>query len=140
MPQEQSPTVIVMNPTTQILHFDDFSWVTPQKSLLFKESITYLQNHIKMNVNDQGMIIKDNHASVDISSIIRNWLATALSSTKEEFVKAIMAPLSSEANPKDHDFVKFAISGGPENTDSKRVKEDSEKLLKEAVFGLVSLL
>ncbi|CAJ0840649.1 13784_t:CDS:2 [Entrophospora sp. SA101] len=114
--------------------------VTPQKSLLFKESITYLQNHIKMNVNDQGMIIKDNHASVDISSIIRNWLATALSSTKEEFVKAIMAPLSSEANPKDHDFVKFAISGGPENTDSKRVKEDSEKLLKEAVFGLVSLL
>src|SRR6185312_3121878 len=32
------------------------------------------------------------------------------------------------------------VSGGPENTDPKHVKEDSEKLLKEAVFGLVSLL
>ncbi|CAG8677225.1 12497_t:CDS:10, partial [Acaulospora morrowiae] len=78
--------------------------VTPQKSVLFKESVTYLQNHINIDVNDQGMIIKDNHTSEEISSIIRNWLIMALTSPKEEFVKAIMSPLSSEASPKDHDF------------------------------------
>ncbi|CAG8817601.1 23574_t:CDS:2, partial [Racocetra persica] len=78
--------------------------VTPQKSALFKESVIYLQNHIKINVNDQGMIIKDNHTTEEISSIIRNWLIMALTSPKEEFVKAIMTPLSSEASPKDHDF------------------------------------
>ena len=32
------------------------------------------------------------------------------------------------------------ISGGPESTDLKHVKEDTEKLLKEAMFGLASLL
>ncbi|RHZ60194.1 hypothetical protein Glove_357g41 [Diversispora epigaea] len=53
--------------------------ITPQKSVLSKESVTYLQNYIELNVNDQGMIIKDNHASVKIPSIIRNWLITALS-------------------------------------------------------------
>ncbi|CAG8621175.1 5530_t:CDS:10, partial [Diversispora eburnea] len=174
--------------------------VTPQKSALFKESVTYLQNHIKIDVNDQGMIIKDNHTSEEISSIIRNWLIMALTSPKEEFVNAIMTPLSSEASPKDHDFrqicefilydfyfmtkkgplkrdiveldcmrevkkifpkfdlpinqadglgvrnssnkevVFIEILGGPENKDQKKLKEDSEKLLKEAVFGLVSLL
>ncbi|CAG8456428.1 17373_t:CDS:2 [Acaulospora colombiana] len=151
-------------------------------------------------------------------------------SPKEEFVKAIMTPLSSEASPKDHDFrqicefilydfyfmtkkgplkrdigertfiverivplfkaiqsvyneykfhwieveldcmrevkkifpnfdlpinqadglgmrnssnkavVFIEVLGGPENTDKKKLNEDSEKLLKEAVFGLVSLL
>ncbi|CAG8658009.1 24996_t:CDS:10, partial [Cetraspora pellucida] len=202
--------------------------VTPQKSALFKESVIYLQNHIKINVNDQGMIIKDNHTTEEISSIIRNWLIMAL--TGKEFVKVIMTPLSSEASPKDHDFrqicefilydfyfmtkkgplkrdigehtyivervvslfkaiqsvyneykfhwieveldcmremkkifpkfdlpinqadglgvrnssnkevVFIEILGGPENNDQKKLKEDSEKLLKEAVFGLVSLL
>lgn len=32
------------------------------------------------------------------------------------------------------------VSGGPENTDLSHVKEDAEKLLKEVIFGLVSLL
>ncbi|CAG8671232.1 9668_t:CDS:10 [Cetraspora pellucida] len=176
--------------------------ITPQKLMLFKESVTYLPNHIKIDVNDEGMIIKDNHTSEEISGIIRNWLIMALTSPKEEFVKAIMTPLSSEASPKDCDFrqicefvlydfyfmtkkgplkrdigeleldcmreakkifpkfdlpiyqadglgvrnsskkevVFIEILGGPENTDQKKLKEDSEKLLKEAVFGLVSLL
>ncbi|CAG8615561.1 12223_t:CDS:10 [Ambispora gerdemannii] len=158
----------------------DNAEITPQKLMLFKESVTYLPNHIKIDVSDEGMIIKDNHTSEEISGIIRNWLIMALTSPKEEFVKSTMTPLSSEASPKDCDFVKFAIEldcmrevkkifpqyyltiyqadglgvrnsnkkevvfieilGGPENTDQKKLKEDSEKLLKEAVFGLVSLL
>ncbi|CAG8440801.1 16008_t:CDS:10, partial [Acaulospora morrowiae] len=173
--------------------------ITPQKSVLSKESVTYLQNYIELNVNGQGMIIKDNHTSEETSSIIRNWLITALTSPKEEFVKAIIAPLSSEASPKDHDFRQicefvlydfyFMTKKGPlrrdvsENTyivdriaplfkaiqsvyneykfhwieveldcmrEVKKIfpkfdlpinqADDSEKLLKEAVFGLVSLL
>ncbi|CAG8495339.1 8366_t:CDS:10, partial [Cetraspora pellucida] len=212
--QEQLPTAIVTNPAIQTsrtppprpnLNNANIQ-VTPQKSVLFKESITYLQNHIKLNVNDQGMIIKDNHTSIKISNIIRNWLITALSSTSEEFVKAIMTPLSSDASPlkrnigertfiverivplfkaiqsvyKEYKFhwieieldcmrevkryfqkfdltinqadgigvrnstdkavIFIEVSGGPENTDLTHVKEDAEKLLKEAVFGLVSLL
>ncbi|RHZ77003.1 hypothetical protein Glove_186g36 [Diversispora epigaea] len=68
--QEKIPTVIVTNPTTRITrtpsprpNIDNANiQITPQKSVLFKDSVTYLQNHIKMNVNNQGMIIKDNHA------------------------------------------------------------------------------
>jgi len=77
--------VIVTNPTTQTPRTPpprpnvDNIQVTPQKSVLIKEPVTYLQNHIKINVNDQGTIIKDNHTSVEISSIIRNWLVTVLS-------------------------------------------------------------
>ncbi|CAG8456869.1 6987_t:CDS:10, partial [Funneliformis caledonium] len=236
--QEQLPTVLIMKPTTQIPKTPSSrpninnanTQITPQKSVLFQKSVTYLQNHIKMNVNDQGMIIKDNHESVDISSTIRNWLVTALSSSNEEFIKAITAPLSIEASKKDHKFRQICefvlydfyfttkegslkrnigertfiverivplfkaiqsvyreynfhwieteldcmrevkklfpqfdltinqadglgirnssnkeilfieVSGGPESTDSKHAKEDAEKLLKEAVFGLVSLL
>ncbi|CAG8571944.1 11245_t:CDS:10 [Diversispora eburnea] len=239
--QEQLPTVIVTNPTTRITrtpsprpNIDNANiQITPQKSVLFKDSVTYLQNHIKMNVNNQGMIIKDNrapNASVDISNIIRNWLVKILSSTKEEFKKAIMTPLTSEASQKDKKFreicefilydfyfttkggplkrnvgertyiverivpifkaiqsiyeeIKFhwieielncmkeikklhpdfnltinqadglgirnssnkailfiEVSGGPESSDLKHAKEDSEKLLKEAIFGLVSIL
>ncbi|CAG8594805.1 2717_t:CDS:2 [Paraglomus occultum] len=234
--QDQLSTLIVTNPIIQTPgtppprpNVNNIQ-VTPQKSVLFKDSVTYLQNHIKIDVNDQGMIIKDNHTSEEISSIIRNWLIMALTSSKEEFVKAIMTPLSSEASPKDHDFrqicefilydfyfmtkkgplkrdigertyiverivplfkaiqsvyneykfhwieveldcirevkqifpkfdlpinqadglgmrnssnkavVFIEVLGGPENTDQKKLKEDSEKLLKEAVFGLVSLL
>ncbi|CAG8608940.1 1378_t:CDS:10 [Diversispora eburnea] len=206
--QEQLPTVIVTNPTTQIPRTPSPRpnvsniQVTPQKSVLFKESVTYLQNHIRLNVNDQGMIIKDNDTSVEISSIIRNWLVTVLSSSKEDFIKAIMTPLSPlKRNIGERTFIverivplfkaiqsiyneykfhwieieldcmrevkkifpKFnltinqadglgirnssnkavmfiEVSGGPENTDPKHVKEDSEKLLKELIFGLVSLL
>ncbi|CAG8820015.1 44764_t:CDS:2 [Gigaspora margarita] len=183
--------------------------ITPQKLMLFKESVTYLQNHIKIDVNGQGMIIKDNHISEGISGIIRNWLIKALTSPKKEFVKVIMTPLGSEASPKDCDFCQIcefilynfyfmtkrgplkrdigehtyiveriaplfksiksvynneykfhwievgSVLGqadglgvqnsskkenGPENTDQKKLKEDSEKLLKEAIFGFVSLL
>ncbi|CAG8598163.1 6905_t:CDS:10 [Gigaspora rosea] len=132
--QEQLPTAIVTNPATQTLPLKSSVnnaniQVTPQKSVLFKESVTYLQNHIKLNVNDQGMIIKDNHMSIKIPSIIRNWLITALSSTSEGDKKF---------NQQSSHFIE--VSGGPENTDLTHVKEDAEKLLKEAVFGLVSLL
>ncbi|RIB12515.1 hypothetical protein C2G38_2249459 [Gigaspora rosea] len=78
--------------------------ITPQKLMLFTESVIYLQNHIKIDVNGQGMIIKDNHTSGEISGIIRNWPITALTSPKEEFVKVIMTPLNSEASQKDCDF------------------------------------
>ncbi|CAG8471905.1 14155_t:CDS:2 [Acaulospora colombiana] len=83
--QEQLPTVIVTNPITQTpgtplpRHNVNHIQATPQKSVLFKESVTYLQNHIKINVNNQGIIIKDNHTSAEISSVIRNWLVTVLS-------------------------------------------------------------
>jgi len=59
--------------------------ITPQKFMLFKESVTYLQNHIKINVNDEGMIIKDNHTSEEISGIIRNWLIMALTVSYHKF-------------------------------------------------------
>src|SRR2546429_563407 len=42
------------------------------------------------------------------------------------------------SNNKEIVFIE--VSGGPENTVPKHVKEDSEKLIKEAMFGLVSLL
>ncbi|KAF0468905.1 hypothetical protein F8M41_025725 [Gigaspora margarita] len=170
--------------------------ITPQKLMLFKESISYLQNHIKIDVNGQGIITKDNHISGGISDIIRNWLVKTLMSPKEEFVKAIMTPLGSEASPKDCDFRQiceyilydfyFMTKKGPLKRNigertyiveriaplfksiqsiyneykfhwieveldcmrevkkifprSKKLKEDSEKLLNEAIFGLVSLL
>ncbi|CAG8841956.1 17622_t:CDS:2, partial [Gigaspora margarita] len=77
--------------------------ITPQKLMLFKESVAYLQNHTKIDVNGQGMIIKDNYILEGISGIIRNCLIKALTSPKEKFVKAIMTPLDSEASPKDCD-------------------------------------
>ncbi|CAG8636436.1 6598_t:CDS:10 [Paraglomus brasilianum] len=193
--QEQLPIVIVTNPTTQTPRTPpprpnvDNIQVTPQKSVLIKESVTYLQNHIKINVNDQGTVIKDNHTSVEISSIIRNWLVTVLSegplkrnigertfiverivplfkaiqSAYKEYkfhwieieldcmreVKKIFPKFNLTINQADGLGVRnssnkaimfIEVSGGPENTDPKHVKEDSEKLLKEAVFGLVSLL
>ncbi|CAG8638983.1 5528_t:CDS:10 [Ambispora gerdemannii] len=233
--RELLPTVIVTNPTTQTPRTPPPRpnvniQVTPQKSVLFKESITYLQNHIEIDINDQGMIIKDNHISEKISSMVRNWLIMTLTSPKEEFVKATRTPLSLEASTKDHDFrqicefvlydfyfmtmkgplkrdigertyiverivplfkaiqsvhnefkfhwieveldcmrevkkifpkfdlpinqadglgvrnssnkavIFIEVAGGPENIDPQHVKGDSEKLLKEAVFGLVSLL
>ncbi|RHZ60193.1 hypothetical protein Glove_357g40 [Diversispora epigaea] len=43
-------------------------------------------------------------------------------------------------NSTNKEVIFIEVSGGPENTDLNHVKEDAEKLLKEAVFGLVSLL
>lgn len=38
------------------------------------------------------------------------------------------------------EIVFIEVSGGPENAVLKHIKEDTEKLIKEAMFGLVSLL
>ncbi|CAG8769309.1 3746_t:CDS:1, partial [Acaulospora colombiana] len=38
------------------------------------------------------------------------------------------------------ELIFIEISGGPENPVEKHVKEDTEKLIKEAMFGLISLL
>ncbi|CAG8596990.1 10951_t:CDS:10 [Diversispora eburnea] len=78
--------------------------ITPQKSTLSTKSVNYLQNHIEMNVNDQGAIIKENDTSGEISNSIRNWLVTVLLSSKEDFMKAIMSPLGTDASLEDHKF------------------------------------
>ncbi|RIB29227.1 hypothetical protein C2G38_2239057 [Gigaspora rosea] len=147
--QEQLPTAIVTNPATQTLPLKSSVnnaniQVTPQKSVLFKESVTYLQNHIKLNVNDQGMIIKDNHMSIKIPSPLKRNIG------ERTFIVERIVPLfkAIQSVYKDYKFhwieveldCMREVSGGPENTDLTHVKEDAEKLLKEAVFGLVSLL
>lgn len=38
------------------------------------------------------------------------------------------------------EIIFIEVSGGPENAVLKHVKEDTEKLIKEAMFGLISLL
>ncbi|PKK58368.1 hypothetical protein RhiirC2_763447 [Rhizophagus irregularis] len=38
------------------------------------------------------------------------------------------------------EIIFIEVSGGPENAVMKHVKEDTEKLIKEAMFGLISLL
>ncbi|KAG9303613.1 hypothetical protein G9A89_018509 [Geosiphon pyriformis] len=43
-------------------------------------------------------------------------------------------------NSSNKAVIFIEVSGGPENIDSKHVNKDSEKLLKEAVFGLYILV
>ncbi|CAG8518454.1 6668_t:CDS:2, partial [Acaulospora colombiana] len=158
--QGQLSTLTVTNPIIQTPgtppprpNVNDMQ-VTPQKSVLFKESVTYLQNHIKIDVNDQGMIIKDNHTYEEISAIQSvyneykfHWIEVELDCKRE--VKQIFPKFDLPINQADglgmrnssnKAIVFIEVLGGPENTDQKKLKEDSEKLLKEAVFGLVSLL
>ncbi len=60
-------------PTPSLRQCEEATITTPQKPMLFKHVATYLQNHILIKVNEQGMIMKgDNHVLVNIPDIIHN--------------------------------------------------------------------
>ncbi|KAG9302392.1 hypothetical protein G9A89_011442 [Geosiphon pyriformis] len=77
---------------------------------------------------------------------IFNWIEVQLDCIKE--VKMLFPEFDLTLNKADgvlkvsnnKEIVFIEVSGGPESTVPKHVKEDSEKLIKEAMFGLVSLL
>jgi len=76
-----------------------------------------------------------------------DWIEVQLNSIKE--VKQLFPKFDLTMNRADgvcmkassnKEIVFIEVSGGPKSTVAKHVWEDSEKLIKEAMFGLVSLL
>ncbi|CAG8605335.1 6734_t:CDS:10, partial [Scutellospora calospora] len=204
--------------------------ITPLKPVLSKKSAQYLRDHIEIKTNDRYAIIKTEEDSIQIPGIIYDWLVRTLSTNKEEFKTAIMAPFKPEEfkdlyrfrlvcemvlcdfyymtqqgrlernigertytaerivplfkalqstyceykfhwieiqvnsikemqkafpnfdliiNKADgigikvssnHVVIFIEVSGGPSNPDKNHIKDDAEKLLKEATFGLVLIL
>ncbi|CAG8605973.1 9780_t:CDS:2 [Paraglomus brasilianum] len=64
-----------------------------------------------------------------------DWIETEVTSIKDAKADGIGVKLGSN---KEHIFIE--VAGGPENTTEKHANDNAEKLIKEAIFGLVSLL
>jgi len=64
-----------------------------------------------------------------------DWIETEVTSIKDAKADGIGVKLGSN---KEHIFIE--VAGGPENTTEKHANDNTEKLIKEAIFGLVSLL
>ncbi|CAJ0886045.1 2784_t:CDS:10 [Entrophospora sp. SA101] len=129
---------------------------TPQKPTLFADSVKYLDNHFSVVINQQCVIMKEIKVDI-IPGSVHDWLLNVLSFFNDQrwsvkplywgmkvhsgknraFIQADSVGMK-VSNNKEIIFIE--VSGGPENTVPKHVKEDSEKLIKEAMFGLVSLL
>ncbi|CAB4428781.1 unnamed protein product [Rhizophagus irregularis] len=154
------------SPKTPPLRPRQTTITTPHKPTLSELSIQYLAKHISVDVNGQCVIMKTDQVDT-IPEAIRGWLVTALMSEKDvcetilyDFFSMTSENtldrnigerkyISSTLNKVDGIGVKVAsnkeivfieVSGGLENAILKHIKEDTEKLIKEVMFGLVSLL
>ncbi|PKB97802.1 hypothetical protein RhiirA5_384396 [Rhizophagus irregularis] len=120
--------------------------ITPHKPTLYEHTAKYLSKHFSMSINQDCVIMKANQV-VTIPSEIRHWLIDSFSFIKD--VKSVFPEFDFTLSKVDgigfktgsnKELVFIEISGGPESPVEKHVKEDTEKLIKEAMFGLISLL
>ncbi|KAF0442185.1 hypothetical protein F8M41_003694 [Gigaspora margarita] len=138
---------------------------TPQKPILCDKVMQYLDNHFSINVNKQCVIMKVDNVDT-FPKEIRSWLIDVLSAIQSVYreytfdwievqancikdAKMLFPNFDLKLNKVDgiglkvsstKEVVFIEVSGGPENAILKHVREDTEKLIKEGMFGLVALL
>ncbi|RIB19986.1 hypothetical protein C2G38_2244848 [Gigaspora rosea] len=142
---------------------------TPEKPTLYKHNMQHLAKHFSVYVNNQCVIMKSekdvfesnimaplNSTPADpfqqaIQSVYReysfDWIEVQASCIKD--IKVLFPEFDFTLNKvngigskvsSNKEIIFIEVSGGPENAVLKHVKEDTEKLIKEAMFGLISLL
>ncbi|CAG8792804.1 11758_t:CDS:2, partial [Dentiscutata erythropus] len=138
------PHQIHSAPRSQVL-------ISPHKPTLYVHTAKYLAKHFSISIN-QGCVITKTNQVVTIPSEIRHWLIDSFSviqATCIKDVKSVFTEFDFTLNKvngigfktgSNKELVFIEVSGGPENPVEKHVKEDTEKLIKEAMFGLISLL
>ncbi|CAI2178783.1 13296_t:CDS:2 [Funneliformis geosporum] len=157
-------------PPSKSLEVKETKYITTlQKPKLCKRFIQYLSKHISVNINKQCLIMKVDQFAI-IPDEIYKWLINVLSfheyyhgSAKPQTLiskdmqdnslrlemKLLFPKFDLTLNKADgvcmkassnKEIVFIEVSGGPESTVENHVWEDTEKLIKEAMFGLVSLL